>query len=212
MLVVSQATSPTASPRPIVLKSPPHTARVRTLLELFPQREICAHRPRSGQVVFLSTLRLWRSLYQVQGLQVDNGDDVTRVCALDVRANVRELRRGPRRCCSPISTYEVRYEDLVAIRWAKLQRHVSRSLSLGDFEHVRPQLRRIPGSEERLSDESVRSCPTIVRGDGDGALGDFARRYGYRRRMTMKDEAVCKIVHHSACIVHRLASAACLLS
>ena len=54
--------------KPIVLKSPPHTARVRLLLELFPEARFI-HIVRDPYVIFSSTVRLWKSLYDVEGLQ-----------------------------------------------------------------------------------------------------------------------------------------------
>jgi hypothetical protein len=54
--------------RPLLLKSPPHTARVRLLLELFPQARF-VHIHRHPYAVFLSTRHLWRAgpaIYQLQ--------------------------------------------------------------------------------------------------------------------------------------------------
>ena len=62
-----------ADPRRPVLKSPPHTARVGVLAEMFPEARFL-HVVRDPFVVFASTMRLWRSLHDVQGLQVDRGE------------------------------------------------------------------------------------------------------------------------------------------
>ena len=55
--------------RRLIVKSPPHTARVRTLLEMFPDARF-AHLVRDPYALYTSTLRLWKSLHQAQGLQV----------------------------------------------------------------------------------------------------------------------------------------------
>ena len=52
----------------IVLKSPTHTARVRTILEVFPDARF-VHMVRDPLALFPSTVRLWRALSEVQGLQ-----------------------------------------------------------------------------------------------------------------------------------------------
>ena len=48
-------------PRRLVLKSPPHTARVPVLLEMFPDARF-VHIVRDPRVVFPSTVRLWKSM------------------------------------------------------------------------------------------------------------------------------------------------------
>src|SRR5438105_3822102 len=56
------------NPKRLVLKSPTHTCRIRTLLELFPDARF-VHIVRDPYVVFPSTVNLWKSLYQTHGLQ-----------------------------------------------------------------------------------------------------------------------------------------------
>ena len=49
-------------PRRLILKSPPHTCRIKLLLELFPDARF-VHIVRDPYVVFPSTVNLWKSLY-----------------------------------------------------------------------------------------------------------------------------------------------------
>ena len=58
-----------ANDRRIVLKSPTHTARVRTILEVFPDAKFI-HIVRDPLALFPSTVRLWKSLSEVQGFQI----------------------------------------------------------------------------------------------------------------------------------------------
>src|SRR4029077_672382 len=56
------------SDRPLLLKSPPHTARIRLLLELFPGARF-VHVHRHPYTVFQSTKHLWKtgpSFWQLQ--------------------------------------------------------------------------------------------------------------------------------------------------
>ena len=55
--------------KPLVLKSPPHTGRIRLLAEMFPQAKFI-HLVRDPYSLFPSTRRLWYALEQVQGFQV----------------------------------------------------------------------------------------------------------------------------------------------
>src|SRR5262249_34117712 len=56
-------------PRRLVLKSPTHSCRIPTLLELFPDAQFL-HIVRNPYVTFPSTVKLWRALYQTHGFQV----------------------------------------------------------------------------------------------------------------------------------------------
>lgn len=57
--------------RPMVLKSPPHTGRVSTLLEMFPQAKFI-HVTRSPLEFIPSTMHLWASLDMANGFQLPN--------------------------------------------------------------------------------------------------------------------------------------------
>src|SRR6202011_3820426 len=57
------------NPKRLILKSPPHTCRIKVLLEMFPDARF-VHIVRNPYVVFPSTVNLWKSLYQKHGLQV----------------------------------------------------------------------------------------------------------------------------------------------
>ena len=57
------------NPKRIVLKFPGHTARIRTLLEMFPKAKFL-HIVRNPYVLFPSTVNLWKRLYRDEGLQM----------------------------------------------------------------------------------------------------------------------------------------------
>jgi hypothetical protein len=162
-------------PRPIVLKSPPHTARVRTLLELFPDAKF-VHIVRDPVNVFLSTVRLWRSLYQVQGLQVDKGQDVSEY-VLSTFERMYESFEEDRQLLRAGHYFEVRYEDLVANPVEQIRAMYQR-LNLGDFEHVRPQLEAFLETKKDYQTNRFEP-PAEVRSMVLERWTDFARRYGY---------------------------------
>jgi hypothetical protein len=162
-------------PRPIVLKSPPHTARVRTLLELFPRARFI-HIVRDPVNVFMSTVRLWRSLYQVQGLQVDDGHDVSEH-VLSTFERMYASFDADRPLLAPDQYYEVRYEELVKDPVEQIRTMYER-LQLGDFQHVRPRLLEfLEGKRDYQTNRF--EPPEEVRRMVFERWGEFARRYGY---------------------------------
>jgi hypothetical protein len=162
-------------PRPIVLKSPAHTARIRTLLELFPQAKF-VHIVRDPVNVFMSTVRLWRSLYDVQGLQVDDGHDITEY-VLSTFERMYDSFEEDRTLLKENQYYEVRYEDLVADPVEQV-RAMYQKLDLGDFEHVRPKLEAFLEAKKDYQTNRFEP-PEEVRAIVGERWGEFARRYGY---------------------------------
>ena len=125
------------TPRRIVLKSPPHTFRIKVLLEMFPKARFI-HIIRNPLVIFPSTINLWKRLYRNDGLQVPTYEGLDEhVFATFTRMyEVFERDRG----LIPAGQFcEVRYEDLVAQPIQQMQR-VYEELNLGGFEKVRPQM------------------------------------------------------------------------
>jgi len=124
-------------PRRPVLKSPPHTARLGILAEMFPGARFL-HVVRDPFVVFPSTVRLWRSLDEVQGLQVDRGERLEGyvfACFDEMYAAFERDRAG----LPAGSLHEVRYEDLVADPVGQLARAYEQ-LGLEEFAAVQPAL------------------------------------------------------------------------
>jgi omega-hydroxy-beta-dihydromenaquinone-9 sulfotransferase len=75
----------------LVLKSPPHTARIKTLKEMFPGA-IFIHIVRDPYVVFPSTVNLWRTLYRTHGLQTPTCDGLEET--VNIRSPLRKAGGG----------------------------------------------------------------------------------------------------------------------
>jgi hypothetical protein len=126
-------------PKRIALKSPPHTCRIKVLLELFPDARFI-HLVRDPYVVFPSTIHLWKRLTRDQGLQVPRHrrleehvfESFNRMYAVFERD--RELIPPSRLC-------EVRYEDLIRDPIEQM-RMVYQRLELGGFDQVLPALQQ----------------------------------------------------------------------
>ena len=153
----------------IVLKSPTHTARVRTILEVFPDARF-VHIVRDPLVLFPSTVRLWKSLSQVQGLQVLSEDAAwIERHVLDTFVRMYECFEQDRELIPAGRLVDVRYEDLVADPVGQM-RQVYRGLNLGDFAHVEPALLRAHHQDPRLPHQPLRPAAGGCR-QGSRPLG-----------------------------------------
>jgi hypothetical protein len=162
-------------PRRPVLKSPPHTARVGVLAGMFPESRFL-HVVRDPYVVIPSTLRLWKSLHDVQALQVDRGEALERYVFAAFEEMHEALERD-RAALAADRLHEVRYEDLVADPVGILQQCYER-LALGDFERVRPALERQAESMRRYRTNTYRHDPRLVAAI-TARCKPFLDRYGY---------------------------------
>jgi hypothetical protein len=123
--------------RRVVLKSPTHTARIRTLLELFPDAQF-VHITRDPFVVYQSTLRTWLSISEVLRLSpIDRAIVEEQVFSNFVRMYRAYFR--DRELLANSQVHQVRYEDLVEDPTATVQ-SIYTQLELGDFEAVRPKV------------------------------------------------------------------------
>ncbi len=125
------------TPRRIVLKSPPHTFRIKVLLEMFPKARFI-HIVRNPLVIYPSTINLWKRLYRNDGLQVPTYDGLDEHVFATFTRMYEAFERD--RGLIPAGQFcEVRYEDLVVRPLDEMQR-VYDELHLMEFEKVRPQM------------------------------------------------------------------------
>jgi hypothetical protein len=126
-----------AANKRVLLKSPPHTGRIEVLAKLFPGAKFI-HIVRHPFALFPSTMRLWQSLDEVQGLQMPNGhglDEYVFNCLTRMYRGFEDQRRR----LDPAAIYDVRYEDLVADPVAEIGKMYER-LALGDYRIVRESI------------------------------------------------------------------------
>jgi hypothetical protein len=161
--------------RRLALKSPPHTARIPELLELFPDARFI-HIVRDPYVVYPSTVHLWRSLYWSHGLQ---RPPYVGLCEYVLRTFVRlydRLEEG-KKYLRPDRFYELKYEDLIRDPLGQLTAIYER-LDLGDFASARPAveayLAGLRNYETNRYDLTPAEADVITR-----RWGDVIRRYGY---------------------------------
>jgi LPS sulfotransferase NodH len=168
--------------RRIILKSPTHTARVKTLLEVFPDARF-VHIVRDPLALFPSTVRLWNTLSQVQGLQTV-GDGLTWVerHVLDTFARMYERFEQDRALIPDGRLAEVRYEELIADPVGQMH-SVYEQLDLRGFAAVEPKIAEYAAEHSSYRPAHYNLSPsTIERVRRHWA--PYFERYGYNTNAT----------------------------
>lgn len=164
-----------ANPNRLVLKSPGHTARVATLLELFPDARFI-HIVRDPFSFIPSTIRMWTRMADALSLQTRQSHfDEDRI--LDMYERMYQQFEHDRRLLNEANFCEMRYEDLVASPIAEVEK-IYEQLDLGDFEPARPAmenyLESIAGYEPNRHE-----LPCALHEKISERCGDYLEKYGY---------------------------------
>ncbi len=162
--------------RPLVVKSPTHTGRIATLAAAFPGAKFI-HITRDPRSLFPSTVRLWKSLDEVQSLQQSRDIDYQGYVIECFRRMYAAFHRD-RESIDPANLIEIRYEDLVANPVQQLEA-IYRQLHLGDFESVRETLSQWSATQHREYQTNRHQLPADQEALIRQHWGDYFQRYGY---------------------------------
>ena len=124
--------------RPIVLKSPENLARVKEILEVFPDARFL-HIMRDPYRVFFSTERLYGITLPLVTMQHVSGEELEESLLASYELMFAKFFRD-KAGIPPGQLAEVRYEDLIGNEEAALER-AYRELGIGGFEEARPHIR-----------------------------------------------------------------------
>jgi hypothetical protein len=159
----------------LVLKSPPHTARVKVLKEIFPNA-IFIHIVRNPFEVFPSTVNLWRTLYRSQGLQTPTFVGLEEM-VLSTYARMHEKLEDAKQTLPRDQYYELTYESLVKDPIGEIEK-IYNYFRLPDFEASLPRLQKyvaaVKSYETNKYDLSAEHRALIAQ-----RWGDVIQRYGY---------------------------------
>ena len=123
---------------------------------------------RNPYVVFLSTVNLWKSLYEKHGLQRPTFAGLEEHVFTTFTRLYEKLEEG-RRLLAPADFYELRYEELVADPLEEM-RGLYEHLGLGGFEEAARHWRSTCGEWRAIGRTSTRARPNYARRScADGA-------------------------------------------
>jgi hypothetical protein len=162
-------------PGRLVLKSPPHTCRIKVLLEMFPDARF-VHIVRDPHVVFPSTVHLWKSLYLMHGLQQPTYAGLEEYVFTTFNRLYQKLAET-RDLVEPARFHELRYEELVRDPVGEM-RKLYDHLQLDGWEDYRPRLEAhlatLKGYETNRYELTAEQRAEIGR-----RWNAVIRRYGY---------------------------------
>jgi hypothetical protein len=115
----------------ILLKSPPHTCRVKTLLELFPAAQF-VHIVRNPYEVYMSNRKLWMGTLARVHLQIPDPETVDEII-LSWYTELFSLYERDRDLIPPGALHELKYEDLIRTPKDCLEK-LYRDLALPGFD------------------------------------------------------------------------------
>jgi omega-hydroxy-beta-dihydromenaquinone-9 sulfotransferase len=164
--------------RPLVLKSPPHTARIGRLLGRFPDARF-VHIHRDPYVVFRSTRHMIRAvqpIFRLQECPTPDGDD--RI--ISVYAEMYDAYFGERRLVPEGRLYEVGYEDLERDPVGVVG-SIYAALGLPGFGDVRPRLESYLGSIAGYRKNRHTDLPDALRRRIADEWGRSFDEWGYGR-------------------------------
>jgi hypothetical protein len=162
----------------LILKSPTHTCRIPTLLEVFPRARF-VHIVRDPYTVYLSTINLWKSLQETHGLQVPRYQGIEEMVLRTFRMMYAKLEES-RGLLAPGQLHEMRYEDLVADPIGRM-RAMYDGLGLGGFEAARPAFERYLRDNSGYQTNKYPSLTDEQKRLITSHWGEVIDRYGYRR-------------------------------
>jgi hypothetical protein len=125
--------------RPVVLKSPPHTCRIKLLLQMFPQAKF-VHIHRNPYHVFQSSRRAFQANFELLRLQRARLNDLDEWVLRQYR-EMYEVFFEERRLIPEGHFHEVCFEEL-EVDPVGLVRRLYAALDLPDFRQLEPALRR----------------------------------------------------------------------
>ncbi len=165
-------------PRRLVLKSPTHTCRIPTLLELFPDARFL-HIVRDPRVVFRSTINLWKSLYSAHGLQNPTFAGLEEQ-VFDTFAHFYERLDQTKPLLAANRFHELRYEDLIADPVGQMRLLYER-LELGGFDDFLPRLKTYLDANAGYKTNRYPELDPALRQEIEQRWGRVIRQYGYEK-------------------------------
>jgi len=163
------------NPKRLILKSPTHTARIPTLLDMFPDA-LFVYLTRNPYVVYPSTINLWKSFHRKHGLQNPTFAGLDEY-VFRTFLRMDERYEAGKRLIPAGQLHELKYEDLVRDPLGELQTTYDR-LGLSGFDAVKPRVQQYLDRTKGYETNKYELTPELKSRIGE-RWGDVIQRWGY---------------------------------
>lgn len=164
----------------LLLKSPPHTGRIRFLSKMYPGAKF-VHISRHPYAVFPSMQRCWQALYEAQGFQIrtEYGPEFDEFVHRTYEAmyddyDLQTAELAPENYC------DIRYEKLAADPVASLKA-IYQQLELDGYDQMLPELEKYLETQKDYQPNQL-SLPPERKAEIDDRWGWYFERFGYEKR------------------------------
>jgi len=166
--------------KPLLLKSPTHTGRIRALAERFPGAKFI-HIARDPYRIFESTFRLWNILDHTQGLQLPRYSDtyLKQLIFRNYRNMYREYLEA-RQTFPAHQLVEINYEHLVDEPLETIWK-IYDQLDLEGFKQSETPFREFIEQRSKYQPNPV-NLPAAMKTEIDEEWADYIRCFGYRQQ------------------------------
>ncbi len=166
------------------MKSPAHTARIKTLMKLFPDARFI-HISRNPLAIYPSTVKLWKALDSVQGLHNPANDDPwMEDFVFSVFDTVFRRYEEDRHLIPQGRLMEVRYEDFTKDPKTALS-DIYDKLDLGDFARAESAVDAYLSSQSDYTPNEF-DLPKSLREKIIQRWTGYIDRFGYRDEIAGK--------------------------
>ncbi|MDO4549933.1 MAG: sulfotransferase [Planctomycetia bacterium] len=145
-------------PRRLVLKSPPHTARVGVFHKMFPDAKFI-HISRNPYTLYASTVNLWKRFLVSEAFQHSDGEYLQELVFESMERMYRAYFRD-KSLLPPNQLIEIKYEDLVEDKLGVMEK-VYDQLELGDFENIRGELEKYAEEKKNFKKNKFEISPEL---------------------------------------------------
>ena len=161
----------------LVLKSPPHTGRIKQLVKWFPGAKF-VHMARHPHKLVSSTMRLWKSLDEIHAFQMPRYDDSwLKDYVFECQRLMYESYFDHRDELPPEQLAEVKFEDLVKDPHGTMER-VYQQLNLQGVESLRPPMESYFDQRQGHKTNPVQLDADLVS-EIDSVWKPYADAFGY---------------------------------
>lgn len=161
--------------KPMILKSPPHTGRIKVLLEMFPNAKF-VHITRNPLKFIPSTIHLWAALDHANAMQNPTNEHIRDF----VFTSFERLYQGFNRdqhLLGPHNLINIRFEDLVSDT-ETVMRQTYDQLELGDYSRVEKALKaRL--EKDRSYKKNKHAVSEELAKEIEERCADYIGQFGY---------------------------------